>query len=240
MRKITPRLTAMLFVVLLATSCQSSLQIPGDAQSLFPSAANAAWLGEQWVGGTTFAPERLAAEDPEARKERIAAWTAEARQHWSIDAQKEEPELVSDGHGPHLVTTRDFGDFELWLDWKLLPGGDSGIYLRGYPQVQLWDPANEAEWKNGSNKGSGALWNNRPHERFPLILADKPTGEWNQMYIKMQGELVTVKLNGKLVVDNVILDNYFHRDQPVLPRGPIHLQTHGKETRFRRLFIREL
>ncbi len=240
MRIINLPLTATLPVVLLVASCQSSSQIPSDAQSLFPSVSNAAWLGEQWVGGTTFAPERLAAEDPESRGRRIAAWVAEARRHWSIDVQADGPELVSDGHGPHLVTARDFGDFELWLDWKLLPGGDSGIYLRGYPQVQLWDPANEAEWKNGSDKGSGALWNNKLHERFPLVRADKPTGEWNQMYIRMQGELVTVRLNGKLVVDEVVLDNYFHRDQPILARGPIHLQTHGKETRFRRLFIREL
>ncbi|MCP5021376.1 MAG: DUF1080 domain-containing protein [bacterium] len=231
---------ATLLVVPFVASCQLFSPIPSDAQSLFPSASNAVWLGEQWVGGTTFAPERLAAEDPESRGRRIAAWTAEAAQHWSLDVQADSPELVSDGHGPHLVTARDFGDFELWLDWKLLPGGDSGIYLRGYPQVQLWDPANEAEWKNGSDKGSGALWNNKLHERFPLVLADKPTGEWNHMYIKMQGELVTVRLNGKLVVDEVVLDNYFYRDQPILARGPIHLQTHGKETRFRRLFVREL
>ncbi|MFT6041306.1 MAG: hypothetical protein ACI9C2_001476, partial [Gammaproteobacteria bacterium] len=41
-------------------------------------------------------------------------------------------------------------------------------------------------------------------------------------------------------VDEVILENYFHRGQAIRSRGPIHLQTHGSETRFRNLFLREL
>ena len=189
-----------------------------------------------WVGGSTYDPGMLADSSAEERDAKLAEWTAAAGQHWRVEGE----ELVSDGHGPHLVTARDYGDFELWLDWKLLPNGDSGIYLRGYPQVQLWDPANEKEWGNGSDQGSGALWNNQTHERFPLTLADAPAGDWNEMYVRLVGDVVTVELNGQLVVDQVILENYFHRGRTIRARGPIHLQTHGSETRFRNLFLREL
>lgn len=186
-----------------------------------------------WVGGTTIDPAKITAEDQ-------AGWDAAVPEHWRVEATPEGPELVSDGAGPHLVTARDHGDFELELDWKIEPFGDSGIYLRGYPQVQIWDPANPHEQANGAARGSGGLWNNDVHERFPLVRADRPPGEWNHMRVRMVGSVVDVWLNGKQVVRSVELDNYFHRGEPLLQRGPIHLQTHGSEVRFRDLWIREL
>jgi hypothetical protein len=149
-------------------------------------------------------------------------------------------ELVSDGKEPYLATTKDFGDFEMWVDWKIGPKGDSGIYLRGVPQVQIWDPNDEGSKKNGCDKGSGALWNNKKGERFPPVVADKPVGEWNRMYIRMVGPYVLVKLNDKTTVNNVVMENYYDADRPIDPRGPIYLQTHGSETRFRNVFLREI
>ncbi|MFT5079494.1 MAG: hypothetical protein ACI84E_000133 [Planctomycetota bacterium] len=225
------RIRAIALLSIFCASCLSAPRIPSDATSLLPAASL-----DGWVGGSTYDPGELASSSEDERTAKLTEWTTAAREHWHIEGK----ELVSDGHGPHLVTATDYGDFELWLDWKLLPNGDSGIYLRGYPQVQLWDPANEKEWGNGSDQGSGALWNNQTNERFPLALADAPAGEWNEMYVKLVGDLVTVVLNGQLVVDEVILENYFHRGQAIRSRGPIHLQTHGSETRFRNLFLREL
>ena len=60
------------------------------------------------------------------------------------------------------------------------------------------------------------------------------------MYIRMVGPYVTVKLNDKKVVDNVIIENYYDAKIPVSSRGPIYLQTHGSETRFRNVFVREI
>ena len=182
-----------------------------------------------WHGGSTADPRKITAEQQ-------AEWDAEIPKHWSVDGG----ELVSDGHGPHLRTKEAYGDFELWVDWKLSPTGDSGIYIRDCPQVQLWDPANKEAHKNGSDKGSGALWNNEKHARFPTEVADKPTGEWNRMHIVMVGEYVTVTLNDKKVVDHVVLENYFDRSIPVFKEGAIHLQTHGSETRFRNVFVRKI
>jgi hypothetical protein len=182
-----------------------------------------------WEGGSTHDPRKITDEIQ-------AKWDAEIAKHWQV----KEGALVSDGHGPHLATKTKFRDFELWVDWWLAPHGDSGIYLRELPQIQIWDPQNEAAHANGSDKGSGGLWNNKKHERFPLEVADKPTREWNRMYVRMVGPYVEVKLNDKLVVDNVVLENYFSPDEPAFGEGRIHLQTHGSETRFRRLLIREI
>src|SRR5205823_543969 len=118
----------------------------------------------------------------------------------------------------------------------------SGVYLRGCPQVQVWDPDNASEVKNGADKGSGALWNNNNDNpgKWPLTRADNPIGQWNTFRIKMIGSRVWVWLNGKPTVEGQILDNYFDRAKPVLPRGPIELQTHGSEIRFRNIYIREI
>mgnify|MGYP006192395349 CR=1 FL=1 len=61
----------------------------------------------------------------------------------------------------------------------MLPGADSGIYLRGTPQVQIWDFTKEGgKWNLGADKGSGGLWNNSPGTagKDPAVLADKPFG----------------------------------------------------------------
>lgn len=159
-----------------------------------------------------------------------------ARAHWHVS----EGVLEEDGKGGNLCTTKDYSDFEMLVDWKIQPQGDSGIYLRGTPQVQIWDTTYEPLWKYGADKGSGALWNNEHHSRFPLVNADNPIGEWNTLYIKMVGERVTVKLNGRLVVDNVTMENYCDPSKPIAAKGAIELQSHGNKLWFRNLYIREL
>jgi hypothetical protein len=151
------------------------------------------------------------------------------RAHWQV----ENGILVFDGKGRSLCTAKDYGDFELYVDWRIKDKGDSGIYLRGSPQVQIWDPA---KWP----EGSGGLYNNKNNPRKPLVCADNPIGEWNTFHIKMVGERVTVKLNDKLVVDNVVLENYWDRKQPIFPTGQIELQNHGNTLYFKNIFVREL
>jgi 3-keto-disaccharide hydrolase len=192
---------------------------------------------KDWTGGLTRDPKEIASLDPKER----AKWDEEMQrgvdEHWRV----ENGELVSDGKDPYLATKRDYRDFEMWVDWKIGAGGDSGIYVRGTPQVQIWDPDDpDVKVVHGAEKGSGALWNNKKNERFPTEKADKPIGEWNRMYIRMVGPYVTVKLNDKQVVDNVILENYYKPEIPIYAAGPIYLQTHGSETHFRNVFVREI
>lgn len=222
-----------LLIVLTLTLTAAHAGFAGATEQAAPPAGFTALFNGKdlagWKGGSTVEPSAV-------KPEQQAAWDADIPKHWRVDGD----EIVNDGHEPHLVTAKDYGDFELWVDWKLSPNGDSGIYLRGVPQVQLWDPANKEGHKNGSDKGSGGLWNNEKAERWPKEVADKPTGQWNHMYVRMVGEYVTVILNDKKIVDNVVLENYYDRKRPIAMQGPIHLQTHGSETRFRNLFVREI
>ena len=192
-----------------------------------------------WHGMPHFDPYKLAAMTEEARKEQIEKWTADAKKHWSA----EKGELVNDGHGAYLTTDREFGDIELLIDYKTVPKADSGIYLRCTPQVQIWDYTKEGgKWNLGADKGSGGLWNNSAGApgKDPLVLADKPFGEWNHFRILMVGERVTVWLNDKLVVDHARLENFWNRKLALLKKAPIQLQTHGGEIRWRNMYVREI
>jgi hypothetical protein len=126
------------------------------------------------------------------------------------------------------------------VDWKIEPDGDSGIYLRGFPQVQIWDTQSAGLQQHGSARGSGGLWNNRMNSRFPLQAADKAAGSWNHFHIKMVNSRVSVELNGQLVVDAVAMENYWQAGQPVDAVGPIELQSYYGKVSFRNLFLREL
>jgi len=167
-------------------------------------------------------PAQLAAVQKEANEKYLPHWTV-----------REGGVLHYDGKGNSLQTVKDYGDFELWVDWKIGPHGDSGIYLRGNPQVQIWDPA---DWP----EGSGGLYNNQKNPSKPLKCADRPIGEWNTFHIIMKGEKVWVYLNSTLVVDNVTMENFWERDKPIPEKGPIELQHHGNPLEFRNIFIKEL
>jgi len=145
--------------------------------------------------------------------------------------------IVFSGEGQNLVSVREYGNFELLVDWKITRNGDSGIYLRGTPQVQIWDTSRRDV---GAQVGSGGLYNNQDHRSVPLMVADNPIGEWNTFKIRMEGERVTVYLNGYLVVDHEILENYWEREKPIYPTGPVELQAHGTDLAFRNIFIHEL
>jgi len=191
-----------------------------------------------WRGGDT-QDHRKYLDLPEDKKaEQDAKWNADMKAHWKAEGD----ELVNDGHGKYATTEKEYGDFELLLEYKTVPLADSGIYLRGVPQVQIWDHTNAKEFKNGADKGSGGLWNNSPGApgKDPLVLADKPFGEWNKFRILMIGSRVSIWLNDKQVVNHAILENYYDRKTPVPVKGPIELQTHGGEIRWRNLFIREI
>ena len=191
-----------------------------------------------WRGGETFDPRKLDAMTPSEREAQIQKWTDSMKEHWTA----ENGELVNDGFGAYATTEKDYGDFELLIEYKTVPKSDSGVYLRGCPQVQIWDYTEQAKFSIGSDKGSGGLWNNSPGApgKDPLVLADKPFGQWNSFRILIVGARVSVWLNGKQVVDHALMENYYNRNLPIPAKGPIELQTHGGEIRWRNIYIREI
>lgn len=186
-------------------------------------------------------PVDLAKMSPEERQKKFDAWTADLKNHWTV----EDGALVNKGTGPFLASEKDYADFELLVEYKISKTVDAGIYPKGIPQIQVWDPEDPAQVKNGNAKGSGGLWNNQPQdavERMPLVKADKPAGEWNQFRIIVLGERCTVYLNDKLVVDHARLQNYYDRKSPVAKAAPFLLQTHPPKLpiHWRNIFVREI
>jgi Domain of Unknown Function (DUF1080) len=224
-----------------------------------PPAGFAALFNERdlsgWRGGTTFDHRKLLAMPAVERAAQIATWTVTMTAvsaktglpHWRV----ERDELVNDGFGSYATTIKDYGDFELQLDYRTVAGADSGIYLRGVPQVQIWDVNQPDQAKNPHRRprlGSGGLFNNSPGApgRDPLVVADKPFGEWNHVRVVMVGTRVSVWLNAQRVVDHAVLENYYDaklpaaQQRPIPERGPIQLQTHGGEIRWRNVWLREI
>jgi hypothetical protein len=170
-------------------------------------------------------PVELAKKQAEADKKVPANWSVKDGCIWF------------NGSGENLCSIKEYGDFEMLVDWKISKKGDSGIYLRGSPQVQIWDTSRV---EVGAQVGSGGLYNNQKNPSKPLIVADNPIDDWNTFRIIMIGEKVSVWLNGELVADNVILENYWDRSIPIFPKGAIELQAHGTDLAFRELYVREI
>lgn len=197
--------------------------------------------------------------------------------HWKILEGVIDYDAESEAGGDKsLWTDKDYGDFELQVDWRIketpwknpnvpiikpdgthklnekgeeihmvVPDSDSGILLRGEgkSQVNIWC------WPIGSGEVYGYRMDESmpPEVRravTPVTLADNNIGEWNHFDITLQGDRLSVKLNGLQVIENAQL--------PGIPEtGPIGLQHHGNKengewvsppalVQFRNIFIKEL
>ena len=185
-----------------------------------------------WKGLVGNPVTRAKMTEKELASKQIEA-NAKALKNWSV----KDNSIVFNGAGDNLCSEKQYGDFEMIVDWRITKKGDSGIYLRGSPQVQIWDTSRV---EVGAQVGSGGLYNNAKYRSTPLKVADNPIGDWNHFYIKMIGEKVTVYLNGVLVVDNVTLENYWDRSIPIFPKDAIELQAHGTDLAFRDIYVNEI
>lgn len=94
--------------------------------------------------------------------------------------------------GGNIVTDQQFGDFQLHIEFRYAPHGNSGVYLRGRYEVQVLDgPTDEPD----SHLQGGVYGFLTPSE----IVTNGP-GEWNTYDITLVGRQVTIVLNGKTVI----------------------------------------
>ena len=170
---------------------------------------------------------------PEKVKELQAKADALMKAHWHV----RDGALFFDGleGGYSIAAVKDYGNVEIIADWRLLRVyGDSGFYLRGMPQVQIWDPN---MW-NGL--GSGCIWNN-PDELFAAtVCADNPIGDWNTCRMRIVGDRVSVWLNGVKVVDDIVYQNCRDPKKGIPACDRFELQCHGDPVEFRNIFVKEL
>lgn len=206
-----------------------------------PPGFRAIFNGRDLSGWHGLNPHSVANLPDDKKAAGLAQQRAEFAQHWTV----EQGELVNDGHGPYATTDEEFSDIEFLIEYRTVPRADSGIYLRGSPQVQIWDWNQKFDPENPTRKphlGSGGLFNNTPGMagRDPIVFADNAFGEWNRFRIRQIGARAWVWLNERLVVDGAVMENYWDRAKPLPAKGPIMLQTHGGEIRWRSLFVREI
>lgn len=221
-------------ILIIALFCSFDKPTPPEGfRAIFNGKDLSGWYGLNPHSGVKLEGEKKAAHLKQQRED--------FAKHWSI----ENGELVNIGTGPYATTEEEFGDIEFLIEYKTVAKADSGIYMRGAPQIQIWDHHQVFDPAKPDRKphlGSGGLFNNTPNTpgRDPLVLADKPFGEWNQFRIRQIGARTWVWLNGQLVVNGNVMENYWDRSQPLPAKGPIMLQTHGGEIRWRNLFVREI
>ncbi len=232
MKSITLALTGLLLLPLAALHAADPAP-PKGYRAIFNCKDLTGWHGLN--------PHTVAKLEGEKREANLKQQRDEFPQHWRV----ENGELVNVGTGPYATTDEEFGDMELTLEYKTVPKADSGVYLRGNPQVQIWDVNqvfDPAKPDRRPHLGSGGLFNNTPKTlgRDPIAAVDKPFGQWNTMRIRQIGARTWVTLNTRLVVDGAAMENFWDKTKPLPAKGPIMLQTHGGEIRWRNIFIREI
>jgi hypothetical protein len=221
------------FAALLVLSSLQAAEPPAGFKAIFNGKDLTGWYGLN-----PHSVQKLTGEKKDAALKKM-------REEFPTNWKAENGEFVNDGHGPYATTEQEFGDMEFLIEYKTVPKADSGIYLRGVPQVQIWDKNqvfDPAKPTRRPHLGSGGLFNNTPDTpgRDPLVIADKDFGEWNSFRIRQVGARTWVWLNDKLVVDGASMENYPDKAIPYPAKGPIMLQTHGGEIRWRNLFVREI
>lgn len=228
----------LLLAVALAASLTSHI-LAEDPQP--PKGYKVLMNGQDLTGWYGWNPHNSVKLEGDKKAANLKQQREEFPQHWRV----ENGELVNDGHGPYATTEQEFGDIDLLIEYKTVPGADSGIYLRGTPQVQIWDKTQVYDPTKPTRRpdlGSGGLFNNTPGKlgRDPSRVADRPFGQWNQLRIRQIGARTWVWLNTYAVVEGAVMENYWDRTLPLPEKGPIMLQTHGGEIRWRNIFIREI
>ena len=141
-----------LLVVPMARGADDEKAGPNDNKP--PEGFTALFNGTDLTGwqGLVELPKR--AKDPAEYTKQVEAANQKFLPHWQV----KNGVIVYDGKGQSLQTAKDYGDIELYVDWKIHPQGDSGIYLRGQPQVQIWDSDTLGDnLKEDQGKGSGGL-----------------------------------------------------------------------------------
>jgi hypothetical protein len=158
----------------------------------------------------------------------VNGWRAESGILVNNPAQKEGQPHLNYGN---LRTEKEFEDFNLKLDVNVPPNGNSGIYLRGIYEVQVCDSCG----KPLDAHNMGAIYS----RIAPTVAAEKPAGEWQTFDITLMDRRVTVKLNGKTIIDNEPLPGctggalWSDEFRP----GPIYLQGDHTAVQYRNIVL---
>ncbi len=178
----------------------------------------------------------------------LTGWTAakprsraenQKKNTWKVDAGT----LTNGAKGQNdLCTTAEFDNYELEIEYKINERGNSGVYLRGQIEIQIFD-----SWKKKDEElksvDAGAIYGGN---FVALKNAQKPVGEWNQYRVLHVGHRITVWHNGVLIQDNVYADSKTGGAMTETPggrkletdRGPLMLQGDHEHVWYRNIRVR--
>lgn len=157
-------------------------------------------------GGELTAEQRAAGWRPLFDGSTLAGWRGYKAQAVPAGWRVVGGTITKDGPIGDLITTNQYGDFELAFDWKMSAGGNAGVFYRGTeeydhiywsaPEYQLLDDAAHADGRNRLTS-TGAAYALYPAPAGAL----KPPGQWNSTLIVVQGNRVQHWLNGQKLVE---------------------------------------
>jgi len=120
---------------ILALNLFSTLTLCGAAEPVPPKGFRAIFNGENLTDWHGLNPHSGAKLKGEKKAANLKKQREEFASHWRV----EDGEFVNDGHGPYATSDEEFGDIEFLIEYKTVAKADSGIYMRGTPQIQIWD-----------------------------------------------------------------------------------------------------
>lgn len=159
----------------------------------------------------------------------------EGKRSWSVQNGMLVNALGKDEHGTDIHTEAKYRDFIARYEFQVPPGANSGFYLRGRHEIQIFDDAKSGKAELG---GNGAIYNVKPVS----IFASRKAGQWQQAEVKIVGQKITVILNGVKVHDAVDCPKATggHLDDNLDQPGPILLQGDHGSVGFRNIRIKQL
>lgn len=135
----------------------------------------------------------------------------------------------------NLMTEKEFGDFIFRFDWKLEPGGNNGVSVRGH-EIQILDDYAPQHKNLKDCQYHGSIYCKVPAKRGHT----KKPGEWNTQEIHVKGSQWKVTVNGVVIVDADISKVDGLESLAKKTKGPIGFMGHGSRLEFRNLRVKEL
>ena len=186
-------------------------RMPAGFRALFNGKDLTGWHGRGHVDPRSVWALSATAQEAEPSKDR-----EEFEKHWTV----ENGELVNDGDGAYATTDEEFGDIELRIEYRTVAKADSGIYLRGNPQVQIWDTTEAGgKWDRGAAIGLGRPLEQLARRARARIRSSRPTSpsaSGTRCASSRSASARWVWLNDKPVVDGARMENYWDRALPLL------------------------